>query len=849
MISGDSFSHACLSRVPSGRWNNPSSREISGRVHAGPDESTFVSVQLGDSTRDCNLVRMDRPHPYLRLDIIITPVADITCLRSSFRPVDRAFLRLIIGDLPLLVDSPIDWILLRTAISFCDTQRAVFRFQGMELAPTVKEYTTLIQRPMPTRDIACDAYHEFLLLIFGTIMFLYLSNLIDGALAQVILQVVGVHSYVEAVLAETIRSLDYVREARHGRMRGSPHLLQIWLLTHMWPFGSSHPFSCITDERSLIVRLLYVFQPSDRDYIDWIQFLEELTPGAFSSFQPESSNSSVAYKTFLQTRIALHTSSRGQTLQLHSRIGFYGFRKLDASYVAQFHPHGLAPVRRLHTPQIPHALQADIPDAESSVQGAMRTELQSIREERDQLRCELVDTRAELAYYRELESELAQTRARIASQDNEIARLSTMLDRVRAKAHKPTHNNYTQFTTGVASIPNSCAPKNGRRATRYLRAAYTNALPAQLPLPAQSLSNAIDPVCFTALKGMFNLLAVNMNTNMAELRTMLRDQNRASSSYTPPPECRTIVHPNPVASPIYITDSKDVSFSAMTYVPAVHPVSDPLPPQHAPTSMPLPPAAFLSMDSAMLILSPFTIPAQPPIYTVPPPPVPPVVLAQGSAPTADHFPFQALQPQMSFPYQAPPPLNIPHTKPGTPTQAVPIAPPTNIPPENEQERRMRRMEETIHALQADGKKLDMGIKLGRIEGSTSKREREASKKQTAGTSKRTKDAIVSAINPGHQPPQQFPVNYAPVPSAPQAYARPVHYAPPFQPQQAFYSTPLLIIQPQPPQQHASVQSRALASRPPQPAQRTPAPQAQQGNAAPSRQRKQFVPLPASLSHI
>ncbi|PKI40157.1 hypothetical protein CRG98_039453 [Punica granatum] len=51
-----------------------------------------------------------------------------------------------------------------------------------------------------------------------------------------------------------------------------------------------------------------------------------------------------------------------------------------------------------------------------------------------------------------------------------------------------------------------------------------------------------------------------------------------------------------------------------------------------------------------------------------------------------------------------------------------------------------------------GKKLDMGIKLGRIEGPTSKKEGEASKKQAVGSSRRTKDATVSAINPGHQPP-------------------------------------------------------------------------------------------------
>ncbi|PKI53829.1 hypothetical protein CRG98_025770 [Punica granatum] len=233
-------------------------------------------------------------------------------------------------------------------------------------------------------------------------MFPYSSNLIDKALAQVILQVVGGHSYVEAILAETIWSLDYVR---HLRMA-----------------------------------------------------------------------------------------------------------------------------------QILQALQADIPDAESSVQGAMRTELQSIREERDRLRGELVKTRSELTDQRELQGEQAQVRAHVTSQDREIARLSAMLDRVRAKAHK--------------------AP-----------------------------SNAIDLVHFTALEGMVNQLAANMNTNMAELMTMLRDQNRASSSYTPPPERRTTADQNPVVPPIYVTDSEDIYFLQRQYIPAVHPVNDPLPLPLAPTAI------------------------------------------------------------------------------------------------------------------------------------------------------------------------------------------------------------------------------------------------------------------------
>ncbi|PKI56099.1 hypothetical protein CRG98_023513 [Punica granatum] len=436
--------------------------------------------------------------------------------------------------------------------------------------------------------------------------------------------------------------------------------------------------------------------------------------------------------------------------------------------------------------------------------------------------------------------------------------------------------------------------------------AYSSALPTHLPSPAQAPSNVVDPVRFTTLKGMVNQLAANMNTNMTELMAMLRDQNRASSSHTPFPERRTTVHLNLVDPPIYVTDSEDISFSAMTYVPAVSPVSDPMPPPPAPTSVPFPPAAFLSTDSAMLTLPPLTIPTQPPIYTVPPLTVPPVTITQAPAPTAEHFSFQAPQPQMSFTYQAPLPLNIPPTEPGTPTHAAPAVLPTNIPSENEQEKRMKRMEETIRALQADlsqkfldqyrfcvetpptlldlsmtemresqtfeayatewrgkaakhippiieqvqllhstlrgayyshllahtssfsdmieaGKKLDMGVKLGRIEGSSRKKDGETSKKQTAGTSRRGKDATIGIVNFGHQASQPISVDYTPALPTSQAYAHPVHYVQPYQMPQAYFPTSPTVIQSQPPQQYPPVQvqqARPPASRSPQPAQRS-----------------------------
>ncbi|PKI76924.1 hypothetical protein CRG98_002711 [Punica granatum] len=73
----------------------------------------------------------------------------------------------------------------------------------------------------------------------------------------------------------------------------------------------------------------------------------------------------------------------------------------------------------------------------------------------------------------------------------------------------------------------------------------------------------------------------------------------------------------------------------------------------------------------------------------------------------------------SAPYQAPPPINITFFEPGPPTHAAPIAPPTNFLPgtETEQERRMKKMKETIRALQANDPRhstsyLDLTLFLG-----------------------------------------------------------------------------------------------------------------------------------------
>ncbi|XP_031392945.1 uncharacterized protein LOC116204790 [Punica granatum] len=159
-----------------------------------------------------------------------------------------------------------------------------------------------------------------------------------------------------------------------------------------------------------------------------------------------------------------------------------------------------------------------------------------------------------------------------------------------------------------------------------------------------------------------------------------------------------------------------------------------------------------------------------------------------------------------------------------------------------------------------GKKLDIGIKLGKIEGLAEKKEGESSKRAATGTAgnRRGKDTSVNAVNSGRQAPQQYSISYTPAPPATQAYAPPsVHYQQQPPTQQAYYSAPPASFPSPVPQQYAHnyapappsiQQSRPPTSRTPQPVQRAPAPQDQQGIATQTG-RKQFTPLPAPLSHI
>ncbi|XP_031398440.1 uncharacterized protein LOC116209005 [Punica granatum] len=161
-----------------------------------------------------------------------------------------------------------------------------------------------------------------------------------------------------------------------------------------------------------------------------------------------------------------------------------------------------------------------------------------------------------------------------------------------------------------------------------------------------------------------------------------------------------------------------------------------------------------------------------------------------------------------------------------------------------------------------GKQVDLGIKLGRLEGPTKGKGEEFSKKTPAAATssggRRGKEVSVNAVNPAHAGSQQYSVNFAPVSPSIAAYASlAAHYQPQPPAQPIYYSAlsaPLPVASqavvhhytPAPPQ---AQQYKPPASRAPQPTQQVPPPQGQQGGIAQPRPRRQYAPLPVPLSHI
>ncbi|PKI74131.1 hypothetical protein CRG98_005476 [Punica granatum] len=466
-----------------------------------------------------------------------------------------------------------------------------------------------------------DACHGFLLLVFGTLMFPYSPNLIDGAIAQVVLQAMGGHSYVEALLAETVRSLDYVREVRRGRMRGSLHLLQTWLLAHVCPFCSSHPFSYISDERSLIERLAPVIPPPEHSFSEWRRFWRELTPARF-------------------LWVARWNPGGPMITGCPGIVGVPLLGHLGSTLI--FPGRGSTPPQRSQATLIPRATSTLAPEAESSIQVAMHAELRAVREERDRLRCELVNSRAEVADYKELQTELTRAHARVAHLDREMAQYRMVL----THSWNLGDHNWRRTVTRLVNVSGwlkgikSISPKKSTHRFR-LTLNHPRRTLHHLPL-LQAYSRP--------LEGTVNQMA----TNMAELLALLRGPIRASSSSTPPPGQGPTTEPTPWISPTQAPENMELPAPSTLHTHDLHNTS--------PDGFPG--AQCTCSDSSSSLRSSLPI----------------CLYSLTSASPTRH-----------------PPINTTFHEPGTPTHAAQFASLTHSFPEAdvEQERRLRRMEKTI----------------------------------------------------------------------------------------------------------------------------------------------------------
>ncbi|PKI70809.1 hypothetical protein CRG98_008804 [Punica granatum] len=362
---------------------------------------------------------------------------------------------------------------------------------------------------------------------------------------------------------------------------------------------------------------------------------------------------------------------------------------------------------------------------------------------------------------------------------------------------------------------------------------------------------------------------------MAELFALLRGPNRASSSSTPPSGQGPTADPTSWILPTQVPENTDAPAPPTTHMAAAHPFTIPFPPPPAPAAVPLPPAAFLTLDQ--VLSSPPLVSMSTPaaVYTVPPP------MAE-DIPTWEDLSRKFID---QYQYCAETPLTLLELSMKEMAQGQRLEEyatkwhaqaAKHIPPISKVQQ-IQLFHSTLRGVYYShllahtssfsdlieaGKKLDLGIKLGRMEGPTSKGEeslKKAPAMTTPSSGRRGKEVAVNAVNPAHPAPQQYSMNFTSAPPVVPSYAphvpqyrpqpptQPIYYSalPPSPPSTVpspvvhhYVPTPLQAPQYQPP-----------ALRVSQPTQRVPPLQGQQGDAAQPRPRRQYLSLPVPLAHI
>ena len=74
----------------------------------------------------------------------------------------------------------------------------------------------------------------FALVVYGTLIFPQSPGYIDAAVVDLIEQIDNQVNPIPAIIAETIRSLNYCRRKGEGDFIGCAQLLYIWIQSHFW---------------------------------------------------------------------------------------------------------------------------------------------------------------------------------------------------------------------------------------------------------------------------------------------------------------------------------------------------------------------------------------------------------------------------------------------------------------------------------------------------------------------------------------------------------------------------------------------------------------------------------------
>ena len=190
------------------------------------------------------------------------------------------------GNVLQLTELPVSENMIKAALHFWDPRRRCFNFNGIDLVPTVEEYRRLLGLPKDARAMvfqpkpqkSCkrglasflgygglykearniivqpdgkeiipwecieealqgaieDRVHSHLTLaVYGLVIFPTTPGAIDGAVFELVDQVIKGADPTPAILAETIRSLSFLRTHGTGRFMGCLPLLCTWLKGHL----------------------------------------------------------------------------------------------------------------------------------------------------------------------------------------------------------------------------------------------------------------------------------------------------------------------------------------------------------------------------------------------------------------------------------------------------------------------------------------------------------------------------------------------------------------------------------------------------------------------------------------